>query len=255
MSNQNFRIGDWVWHLKLKQPVKILSINENWGFNRFEVWSESQKKSIPTKFEDVTKLSESTSSRSSLMFTISAAKILDAYSNEKILSPVESKIIPLPHQVNVLSTVMKSGGNIRFLLSDEVGLGKTIEAGLIIKELKIRGQANRVLILAPKGLIIQWIQEMNEKFSEKFQFIEPSESMTFEDNIWNRYDQVITSIDSVKPVDKRKGWSKEKIEQFNQKRFENLIVAKWDLIIIDESHKLGGTDSSVARYKLGKAIS
>ena len=255
MSNQNFRIGDWVWHTRLKQPVKILSINENWGFNTFEVWSENLKKSIISKFEDVVKLSESTLSKSNLMFIISAAKILDAYSNEKILSPVESKIIPLPHQVNVLSTVMKSGGNIRFLLSDEVGLGKTIEAGLIIKELKIRGQANRVLILTPKGLIIQWIQEMNEKFNEKFQFIEPSEFMAFEDNIWTRYDQIITSIDSVKPLDKRKGWSKEKIEQFNQKRFDNLISAKWDLIIIDESHKLGGTDSSVARYKLGKAIS
>ena len=68
---------------------------------------------------------------------------------------------------------------IRYLLADEVGLGKTIEAGLILGELKLRGMARRILVLAPKGLVRQWQAEMHLHFGEKLQFIDPAELPAF----------------------------------------------------------------------------
>jgi SNF2 family DNA or RNA helicase len=64
---------------------------------------------------------------------------------------------------------------IRYILADEVGLGKTIEAGMVIKELKTRGLVKRVLVVCPTGLVTQWAAEMQEKFHEKFNVILPSD--------------------------------------------------------------------------------
>ena len=74
-------------------------------------------------------------------------------------------------------------------LADEVGLGKTIEAGLIFRELKLRGLVKRVLVVAPKGLVTQWVQEMQTHFGEEFQLLTPSEfslwrNLTGSENIW-----------------------------------------------------------------------
>ena len=103
-----------------------------------------------------------------------------------------------------------SRDRIRYLLADEVGLGKTIEAGLILRELKLRGMVRRVLVVAPKGLVRQWQAEMRLHFGEQFRFIEPSELAAFrewmtnsggsEENLWLVHDQVICSLDSVKPL-------------------------------------------------------
>jgi superfamily II DNA or RNA helicase len=68
------------------------------------------------------------------------------------------------------------------------------------------------------------------------------------------HDQVICSLDSVKPIEGRRGWSLEQLANYNRERFEDLISAGWDLVIIDESHRLGGSTSQVARYKLGAAL-
>jgi len=200
-----------------------------------------------------------------------------------LLAPMESNVIPLPHQIHALSKAI-SGDRIRYLLADEVGLGKTIEAGLVIKELKLRGLVKRVLVVTPKGIATQWVSEMSTHFNETFQLIlgediktlkriKPSFSknknsispgynpiFSFSDpiphnsNPWTQFDQVIVSLDSIKPIDKRKGWSKQKIEEYNRDRFEDLITAGWDLIIVDESHRLGGSSDQVARYKLGVGL-
>lgn len=86
-----------------------------------------------------------------------AADMLEASnpaSGQILLTPMESNVIPLPHQLQVLSRAV-SGDRVRYLLADEVGLGKTIEAGLIMRELKLRGLAKRILIISPKGLAVQ----------------------------------------------------------------------------------------------------
>jgi SNF2 family DNA or RNA helicase len=148
---------------------------------------------------------------------------------------------------------------IRYLLADEVGLGKTIEAGLIFRELKLRGLVKRVLVVAPKGLVTQWVQEMQTHFGEEFRLLTPSEfslwrNLTGADNIWRQFDQVVCPVDAIKPVEKRRGWPKEKLETHNQERLGDLIDAGWDLIICDEAHRLGGSTEQVARYRLGKAL-
>jgi superfamily II DNA or RNA helicase len=221
--------------------------------------------------------------KSRIIYTATAAKVADVLegssidSDEHILiAPMESNVIPLPHQIYTLSRAI-SKDRIRYLLADEVGLGKTIEAGLILKELKLRGLVRRVLVIAPKGIATQWVSEMRTHFNEKFQLILGEDIKTLkridtlkdsevEDfykasvhthstaNPWSLFDQVIVSLDSVKPIDKRKGWSKEKIKAYNSERFEDLITAGWDLIIVDESHRLGGSTDQVARYKLGKGL-
>ena len=77
-----------------------------------------------------------------------AARIRNEVHSQKILAPYESNIIPLPHQILALEKIM-SGNYLRFLLADEVGMGKTIETGLVLKELKLRGIVKRTLIIVP----------------------------------------------------------------------------------------------------------
>ncbi|MFZ4703471.1 MAG: DEAD/DEAH box helicase, partial [Candidatus Methylumidiphilus sp.] len=134
------------------------------------------------------------------------------------------------------------------------------EAGLILRELKLRGLAKRILVVAPKGLVRQWQAEMSLHFGEKFHFMEPAEMAAFrqwrseEDNLWQLHDQMICSLDSVKPMEARRGWNREQVAAYNRERFEDLISAGWDIVIIDEAHRLGGSTEQVARYKLGAAL-
>jgi SNF2 family DNA or RNA helicase len=90
-----------------------------------------------------------------------------------LVAPLEGTVIPLPHQLLALQRAI-SGDRIRYLLADEVGLGKTIEAGLILRELKIRGLVRRILVVAPAGLVLQWQSEMKSHFNEDFRLILPS---------------------------------------------------------------------------------
>ncbi len=148
----------------------------------------------------------------------------------------------------------------RYLLADEVGLGKTIEAGLIIRELKLRGLVKRILIVAPKGLVAQWVQEMKNHFNEDFHLLIPGELSALsiipgQANPWQQYNQVVCPMDAIKPVESRKGWSKEQLARYNQERFYSVINAGWDLVVVDEAHRMGGSTEVVARYKLGKALS
>nr|WP_284698535.1 helicase-related protein [Thermomonas mangrovi] len=176
-----------------------------------------------------------------------------------LLALVQSSVVPLPHQLYALNRAMSSP-RVRYLLADEVGLGKTIEAGLILRELKLRGMAKRILIVAPKGLVRQWQAEMRLHFGETFHFVEPAQLAAYrpwrseEENLWRTQDQVICSLDSVKPLEGRRGWSAEQLASYNRERFEDLVSAQWDLVIIDESHRMGGSTEQVARYKLGAAL-
>lgn len=179
-----------------------------------------------------------------------------------LLAPMESNVIPLPHQIHALSRAI-SGDRVRYLLADEVGLGKTIEAGLIMRELKLRGLVRRTLVVAPKGLTTQWVAEMQTHFNEQFQLVLGDDINTLQrmapgidhqNSAWSMFDQVIVSLDSVKPMDKRRGWTKERLDEYNRNRFEDLVTAGWDLVVVDEAHRLGGSTDQVARYKLGHGL-
>jgi len=204
-----------------------------------------------------------------IAYVAAAAKVAEvlegsgsASDGHVLLAPLESNVIPLPHQVHALSRAI-SGDRVRYLLADEVGLGKTIEAGLIMRELKLRGLVRRTLIVSPKGIATQWVTEMQTHFNEQFQLVLGDDIGTLQrlatgvernSSAWSMFTQVIVSLDSVKPVDKRRGWSTERIAEYNRSRFEELIAADWDLVVVDEAHRLGGSTDQVARYKLGKGL-
>ena len=189
---------------------------------------------------------------------VAGARIWNALGSDLFLAPLVSRVIPLPHQFRVLR---RSLGEfpVRKLLADEVGLGKTIEAGLILKELKLRGAVEKTLVLAPKSLLLQWLSEMQEHFGEEFELVEPGSwgagATLGARNAWKRYSQVVASFDLVKPREAQKGWTKERIDRFNLERFHDLVLAGWDLVIIDESHKVAGVANEVARYDLAKGVS
>lgn len=256
----DYSVGDWCWHARQASPCRVVDRQNLWGELTYRIWLPNKDAVVRARSQDLADLSSVQPTVEQILHTTAAAKLLDALEDNLLLAPIQSSVVPLPHQLYALNRAM-SRDRIRYLLADEVGLGKTIEAGLILRELKLRGMVRRVLVVAPKGLVRQWQAEMRLHFGENFRFIEASEITAFrqwrdeEDNLWRMHDQVICSLDSVKPIEKRRGWSLEQLNTYNRERFEDLISAGWDLVIIDESHRLGGSTEQMARYKLGAALS
>src|SRR6266704_143997 len=120
----------------------------------------------------------------------------------------------LPHQIDVAQRVLRHMSG-RAILADEVGLGKTIEASIIYKELAIRGLARRVLILTPASLVGQWQGELEEKFFERFDT--PSEP-----DDWLNVTKAIVSHDRAR----------------SRRHAEEILRHRWDLVIVDEAHKV-----------------
>lgn len=254
-----FGIGEWCWYERHGAPCRVVECQGLWGETTYRVWLPTKDAVLRARAVDLFALDVICPSLERVLHTAAAAKLLDALEDDLLLAPIQSSVVPLPHQLYALNRAM-SRHRIRYLLADEVGLGKTIEAGLILRELKLRGMVRRVLVVAPKGLVRQWQTEMRLHFSETLQFIEPSELTAFrqwrndEENLWRLHDQVICSLDSVKPLEGRRGWSIEQLSTYNRERFEDLVSASWDLVIIDEAHRMGGSTDQVARYKLGAAL-
>lgn len=251
--------GDFVFDTIKKENVQILEKIEAWGYVSYKVFNPSTGKVYKANEEQ---LSSSGSSVQHDENYLRYVTLLSKIKNETaggFLSSLASGIIPLPHQLHVLNRAMENN-NIRYILADEVGLGKTIEAGMIIRELKSRGLVSRILVVCPTGLVTQWASEMQEKFHEKFQVILPSDydtirRITDNDDVYGQFDQVISPMDSIKPIEKHAGWSDEKVEKYNQERIYSIINSGWDLIIIDEAHRVAGSSGEVARYKLGNLLS
>ena len=258
-AGAGFDIGDWCWHTRHAAPSRVVDRQDVWGESAYRVWLPAKDAVIRARATDLLTLDSVRPTVEQILHTAAAAKLLDALEDNLLLAPIQSSVVPLPHQLYALNRAM-SRDRIRYLLADEVGLGKTIEAGLILRELKLRGMIRRILVVAPKGLVRQWQAEMRLHFSETLQFIEPAELAAFrqlrsdEENLWLLHDQVICSLDSVKPLEGRRGWSLEQLSTYNRERFEDLISASWDLVIIDEAHRMGGSTDRVARYKLGAAL-
>ncbi len=197
-------------------------------------------------------------------FIAIATRIKQEIAEKHILAPYESNLIPLPHQILVLEKVMQ-GVQTRFMLADEVGMGKTIEAGLVLKEKKLRGEVKRVLLIVPKSAMLQWQSEMKEHFAESF-FIYDSELITSmaktfasfeaeeELNFWRQHNQIIVSSDALKPIETRQGWSQERVDTYNKYRLEMVVNADFDMVIIDEAHKMGGSSTSVSRFKMAEVL-
>lgn len=250
--------GDFVFDTIEKANVQVLEKIEAWGYVSYRVFNPATGRVYKANEEQLS------STGSTMQYDenyLRYVTLLSKIKNETaggFLSSLASGIIPLPHQLHVLNRAMETN-NIRYILADEVGLGKTIEAGMIIRELKSRGLVSRILVVCPTGLVTQWASEMQEKFHEKFQVILPSDydtirRLTDNDDVYGQFDQVISPMDSIKPIEKHAGWSEEKVEKYNEERIYAIINSGWDLIIIDEAHRVAGSSGEVARYKLGNLL-
>lgn len=251
--------GDFVFDTIEKANVQVLEKIEAWGYVSYKVFNPATGRVYKANEEQ---LSASGSTMQYDENYLRYVTLLSKIKNETaggFLSSLASGIIPLPHQLHVLNRAMETN-NIRYILADEVGLGKTIEAGMLIRELKSRGLVSRILVVCPTGLVTQWASEMQDKFHEKFQVILPSDfdtirRLTDNDDVYGQFDQVISPMDSIKPIEKHAGWSEEKVEKYNEERIYSIINSGWDLIIIDEAHRVAGSSGEVARYKLGNLLS
>ena len=253
-----FFIGDFAYDLIRNEKIEILEKDEIWGYTSYRVYNPFSKEIYKLNSEQIGRdLLDLNYDENYIKYMVSLGKIRNETS-QGVLSTFSSEIIPLPHQLYVLERVL-SDNNIRYILADEVGLGKTIEAGMIIKELKMRGLIKRILIVCPSGLVTQWEQEMDEKFGEEFHIILPSDydtirKLTGNEDIYGQFQQVISPMDSIKPLESRVGWSQEKVTEYNEERIYSIVNAGWDLVIIDEAHRIAGSTGEVARHKLGKLL-
>ncbi len=269
------RQSSWQYSTVHKSVCKIVEEQTLWGQTICRVWFPGNNSVIRIPKSNLKSIQDTyIDSSDSLIYIAAAAKVADALTQDVLLAPIESSVIPLPHQIRALSRAV-TNDRVRYLLADEVGLGKTIEAGLILKELKLRGLVKRILVIAPKGLVTQWVSEMQIHFAETFQLVLPDDIKTlkritsttklidknndFSDtqpaNAWQMFSQLVVPMDSVKPLEKRRGWNLDQITEYNRERFEDLISAGWDLVIVDEAHRLGGSTDQVARFKLGQGLS
>ncbi len=156
-----------------------------------------------------------------LRLFVESARIRLAYAYDRQFAVSLSGIRTLPHQIEAVYLKMLPQPRLRFLLADDPGAGKTIMAGLLLKEMKLREALERVLIIVPAPLTIQWQDELLRFFGETFQIITASNDQQQLVNPWQRESQVITSLDYAKQDDVR----------------ERIWQQRWDLVIIDEAHK------------------
>ncbi len=178
---------------------------------------------------------------------VEASRLSCMYLYDPLLSLSTTKITIFPHQVEAVYRMLDSFWP-RYLLADDAGLGKTIMAGMLIKELELRKRIERILIVVPAALTYQWKRELSERFDERFVVMDSglmndSFDENPEENPWGTYNRIITSLDFIK---------RENVRQA-------VAQAGWDLTIIDEAHKLAAHQSGkkvfkTRRFLLGEAL-
>ena len=174
---------------------------------------------------------------------IEALRLGIAYEYDPYFSLSIARVDPLPHQLEAVYDYFLRLPRIRFLLADDPGAGKIIMAGLLIKELKVRGLVKRILIVTPANLSFQWQRELKDKFQEKFEVVRSDVlRANYGSNPWQEKNQVVTSISWVSRIEDAK---------------ESLLRSHWDLIVVDEAHKMSAysSDKKTLAYELGEKLS
>lgn len=162
-------------------------------------------------------------------------KTEDKYSQSRARG--NKKIMPLPHQIEAVYSRMLQSPQVRYLLADDPGAGKTIMSGMLIRELVARQAAERILILVPPLVLKQWQEELKEKFGEDFTIINRSLlNSSSEINPFETHDKVIASI----------YWAaREEIKAY-------IMKANFDLVIVDEAHKMAAYTHGVKKRKINR---
>lgn len=177
---------------------------------------------------------------------VEALRIRLAHLFDPLLAVHTSLIEPLPHQIAAVYGIMLKRQPLRFLLADDPGAGKTIMAGLLIKELMLRGEVQRCLIVAPGSLVEQWQDELESKFHLRFALLcRQSFAEAPSGNPFAEQPLLIARLDHLS----RDGEAQAK-----------LANTEWDLVIVDEAHKMAATRfgseiKETKRFKLGKLLS
>jgi len=181
----------------------------------------------------------------SLFLYLESHRIRNAFQFDPLYAVNVSQVDPLPHQIDAVYHHILPNPRIRFLIADDPGAGKTIMAGLLLKELKYRGLVERVLIVAPGHLKDQWTREMKEKFQENFKRIDRAVmNASWGQNVFTIDNQIIISMDFAKQDDVMFA----------------LKDSTWDLCIVDEAHKMsaykyGRKIAKTQRYTFGELLS
>lgn len=247
MVNLNFQIGQRISHNEHGEGVVISNVIE--GF--IQVFFSNGERRVPVDTISVI-LSRSEQIINNID-SVDEKRIKNAWLTyqayklpliESAASLTSARIDLLPHQV-VLTHRIASGSPRRFLIADEVGLGKTIETALILRELASRGELKRALMIVPAGLVNNWHHELNEVFNLNFEVFGAEGDVTDRrSNAFAKHDRLIASIDTLK----------------RKSRMKKLKEAPmWDLVVFDEAHHLtayknGGKVKKTENYKLSEVM-
>lgn len=195
-------------------------------------YPESEILAAPPKPDMLSLLKEGrVAEASAFLLRRKALRLDEERRNDALGALFASRVMVKPHQVGVVQRVLSSRRP-RFVLADEVGLGKTIEAGMIFSALRLSGLANRVLIVAPSHLAVQWLVELFHKFNQLFTLMDTerfaqSLKEAPEVNPWTRFPRIITSLEMLSRGEEHR----------------ELVSSKdafWDLVVFDEAHHLKG---------------
>lgn len=173
-----------------------------------------------------------------------AYRIHLAHLFDPVLAVHTSLVEPLPHQITAVYDEMLVRQPLRYLLADDPSAGKTIMAGLLIRELVVRGDVKRCLICAPGSLTEQWQDELQEKFQLDFNIHSREMVENSRGNAFDEHDFLIVRLDQISRSDELQAWLKQ---------------TDWDLVVCDEAHKMsasffGGDLKETKRYRLGKLL-
>jgi len=174
---------------------------------------------------------------------VEAARLALAHEYDPYFSLSIARVDPLPHQLEAVYDYFMRLPRVRFLLADDPGAGKTIMAGLLIKELKVRGLVKRTLIVTPANLTFQWQRELKDRFREPFEVLRSDVlRANYGANPWQEKNQVITSVSWVSVIDDAR---------------DSLLRSTWDLVIVDEAHRMAAysADKKTLAYRLGEELS
>ncbi|WP_199916440.1 helicase-related protein [Miniimonas sp. S16] len=187
------------------------------------------------------------------VLALEATRMQQAALFDPMLAVATSKVDPLPHQIRaVYGELLPKPGPLRFLLADDPGAGKTIMAGLYLKELLLRGDVRRCLIVAPGGLVDQWQEELAERFDLEVTILsraladESADGNPFGDPA-DRTQAPLILVARMDQLSRDEAW------------LAHLEGSEWDLVVVDEAHRMsatysGGELTRTLRYRLGQLL-
>ncbi|MCQ3973985.1 MAG: helicase [Anaerolineae bacterium] len=232
-SPLELQVGQFITAPFLPASAEIKKFEPRQGYYRLEVLLRDGSNRYlsqninPTQLAQIQVLERNpvalTDNAEDFFFLIEAHRLRLAYQFDPQLAVSISQVDPLPHQIEAVYHYVLESPRIRFLIADDPGAGKTIMAGLILKELQYRRLVRRVLIVAPGHLKYQWQREMKDRFGLSFAIVDRSRmESAWGENVWEERDLCLTSIDFIKQDAVR----------------STLNGVRWDMVFVDEAHKL-----------------